>query len=828
MSLLNSFKANKAISTVLSTDPNSTESKEAVARLKKIGPSVIPKLIESLPEAPAHSMIEHLLVSMLSNSTLPDYVDGLADDDKRIISSVMRILGTTTTYDPNRLFDLFSDPNIPKNVLVQILIAQKKRLSAKTLIGILGEVDKSIHQLIFKVLNEIADETIVPDLIRYSNSKDQAIKSYVAITLGKFSLPESRDTLLKLIADPSKKVRQHALASIANMQIPVNCRPVCEALKDPDLTVQNKAVDALVKLNDKHTVKYLIDILQDESEYVRRAAVEVLNEVGNADAIKDLLNALRDKDWWIKVRAADALGSIGGPRVVEAVLELIKDDDEFLRRTAVEILNSVSDDRAFKYLVEALEDEDWWVRERAADALANMNDKRAVEPLLKLLAHQSDSTQVAIKALTQLKDSRAIKPLISKLQDCDDSVKHDILHALAALTDQQHVAEVEDAITQVMQSPDANMQAAAQKAIQAMQENMGTASAPATGSSQEPSHASPISNSIPNNQNSEMAETVVNLQSSVPSTPSIAAPAETSIPSTPSMAESSTAGSAMRSVIDPNELLPGQMLDDRYRIIRKIGKGAFGVVVLVEDQMVSENIVLKFLNPQMASDETVIQRFVHELRYARRITHENVIRLYDFITFGKSYAISMEYFDSHSFSFELKSTKTLDKLHGIKIFIDICSGVNAAHKVDVVHRDLKPANILVNDDKVVKVVDFGLAAAASQADSRITKSGILVGTPTYMAPEQVRGRTIDSRTDIYSLGILMYEAFTGKPPFKGEDHMATLFLHVEGKPVPAMEKDPSMSQHLNDIIMKAMHVDPLKRYQTINELKQELQTVVLT
>lgn len=269
------------------------------------------------------------------------------------------------------------------------------------------------------------------------------------------------------------------------------------------------------------------------------------------------------------------------------------------------------------------------------------------------------------------------------------------------------------------------------------------------------------------------------------------------------------------------------MLDERYRIIRKIGKGAFGVVVLVEDQMVSENIVLKFLNPQMASDETVIQRFIHELRYARRITHENVIRLYDFITFGKSYAISMEYFDSHSFSFELKSTKSLDKKHGVQIFCDICNGVNAAHKVDVVHRDLKPANILVDDSKLVKVVDFGLAAAASTADSRITKSGILVGTPTYMAPEQVRGRAIDSRTDIYSLGILMYEAFTGKPPYKGEDHMATLFLHVEGKPVPAIEKDTSIPQPLNDIIMRAMHVDPLKRYQTIDELKQELQSVVI-
>ncbi len=824
MSLLHSYKANKAISIILSSNPASAETKEAIARLKNIGTAAIPKLIDALAETEPHSPIENLLSLMLSNSTLPTYINGLADDDKRVISSIMRILGTSDTYDANRLFDLFNDPNIPKNVLVQILIAQKKRLSAKTLIGILGQVDKSIHQLIFRVLNEIADETIVPDLIRYSNSKDAAIRSYVAITLGKFSQPEVRDTLLKIISDPNKKVRQHALESIGKMQIPVNSKPICNLLKDPDLTVQSKAIDTLIQLNDGNIVKYLIDILQDDSEYVRRAAVEVLNEVGNVNAIKDLLNALRDKDWWIKVRAADALGSIGGPKVVEAVLHLIKDEDEFLRRTAVEILNSVNDDRAFQHLVEALEDEDWWVRERAADALASLNDKRAVEPLLKLLNHKTESTQVAIKALTQLKDTRAIKPLINKLQQCDDSVKHDILHALAELTDKSHAEDVEDAITKVMQNPNHAVQSAAASAMQTMQANMGATSS-YNNNEQQPSSLnghSQNNHSIPNSDNIDLANInqtgiISNLEPSIPS-----APSTPSMPSTPSIESNS---SPMRSIIDPNELLPGQILDNRYRIIRKIGKGAFGVVVLVEDQMVNENIVLKFLNPQMASDETVIQRFIHELRYARKITHENVIRLYDFITFGKSYAISMEYFDSHSFSFELKSTKTLDKKHGIKIFIDICSAVNAAHNVDVVHRDIKPANILVDDSKFVKVVDFGLAAAASSADSRITKSGILVGTPTYMAPEQVRGRTIDFRTDIYSLGILMYEAFTGKPPYKGEDHMATLFLHVEGKPIPAIEKDTGMTQQLNDIIMKAMHVDTLKRYQTMNELKQDLQSV---
>jgi serine/threonine-protein kinase len=158
----------------------------------------------------------------------------------------------------------------------------------------------------------------------------------------------------------------------------------------------------------------------------------------------------------------------------------------------------------------------------------------------------------------------------------------------------------------------------------------------------------------------------------------------------------------------------------------------------------------------------------------------------------------------------------------LKLFKQICSGVGYAHSRNVVHRDLKPANILVNENDEVKIVDFGLAAAASSADSRITRTGILVGTPTYMAPEQVRARAIDCRTDIYSLGILMYEIFVGRAPYKGEDHLATLFQHVEGKAVPAHKANPKVSEQLSHIIMKTMSVKPEDRYQTTEELLQAI------
>jgi len=246
------------------------------------------------------------------------------------------------------------------------------------------------------------------------------------------------------------------------------------------------------------------------------------------------------------------------------------------------------------------------------------------------------------------------------------------------------------------------------------------------------------------------------------------------------------------------------------------------VVWLVEDVMVGDQFILKFLNPHVASDENMVQRFMHELRYARKITHENVIRIYDLVTFDHSYAISMEYFPSHSLADELRAKVPLEFKRGLHILRSICLGMSQAQAVNVVHRDLKPANILINDDDLVKIVDFGLAAAASRADSRLTKSGILVGTPTYMAPEQVRGRTIDSRTDIYTLGIIMYEMFAGRAPYQGDESMAILFQHVEGKATPPREINPAIPENLEHIIQKAMAVDPTLRYQSFDELRADL------
>lgn len=823
MRLLSGIQANRAIAAILSEDAAVTpEGKRALFKLKQIGEPAIPKLIEALGNTKNTTTLEQLLVSLVRSNTLVTFVTHLGNGDQRIVDSITQILKRSQDFNPNDLFPYFDDPEISKTSLGEILYTHAERINPNILLGLLDKADSKIRPILYKLLDAIARDNLVPDLVIKLDCDQPMVRTHMLQVLSRFDTEASREGLVKGLSDPNKAARQAALDGLAKLNAKTKIGDICKLLSDPDLTVQTSAIETLAKIRSPETVKHLITVLQDESEYVRRAAVEVLNEVGDHSAVKDLLNALRDADWWVKVRAADALGSIGGPRVFDAVLALIKDKDEFLRRTAVEILNTSKDPRSFDRLIEALRDEDWWVRERAIDALAAIGDQRAVPHLIEILNENPEAGQVVIRALATLGDKRAIAPLMKQLDNPNNALRKEALKALEGLTDDDNAAAVQDAATQLVGMRKDDVGDVANETMRSLIMRFGDRT--------NKSKSSPIQTSVniqmpiedmPTQAINAMAVNATSdyAQDTTDQTQAMASREATNT-QTPS-------GQSTTGFINPARLEPNTVLADRYHVIRKVGEGAFGVVWLVEDVMVNDQFILKFLNPHVAADHNMIERFTHELRYARKITHENVIRIYDLITIGESYAISMEYFPSHSLADELrnKNGKAFDLRRSIELMCSICRGMTPAQLVGVVHRDLKPANILINDDDMVKIVDFGLAAAARKADSRLTKSGILVGTPTYMAPEQVRGRTIDSRTDIYTLGIIMYEMLVGQAPYQGDESMAILFQHVEGNATPPRKINPDIPESMEAIILKAMAVDPDQRFQTFDRLREELEKV---
>jgi serine/threonine protein kinase len=270
-------------------------------------------------------------------------------------------------------------------------------------------------------------------------------------------------------------------------------------------------------------------------------------------------------------------------------------------------------------------------------------------------------------------------------------------------------------------------------------------------------------------------------------------------------------------------LKPGDVIEGRYKFIEKIGKGAFGTVLLMEDTVVEERLILKFLNPNVSSDEEMMKRFVHELRYSRKITHKNVIRIYDFLYIQGNYAISMEYFPSHTLGGEIVNEKPVELKRAVKFGIDIATGMAVAHQAGIVHRDLKPANVLIDNDSLLKIVDFGVAAAQSQGDTQLTKTGYVIGSPKYMAPEQILGKKVDERADIYSLGVILYELFTGVPPYSRGDHMSVMYQHVQGKARPPIDINKDLPPDLNNLVLKCMSLDKAKRAQSMDELRLSLE-----
>jgi serine/threonine-protein kinase len=270
----------------------------------------------------------------------------------------------------------------------------------------------------------------------------------------------------------------------------------------------------------------------------------------------------------------------------------------------------------------------------------------------------------------------------------------------------------------------------------------------------------------------------------------------------------------------------GQVLANRYKLVKEIGRGGYGSVWLVEDNFIKEQLVMKFLHQSLVSDEVAVERFVRELRLARKITHTNIIRLFDYLDLGPVAAISMEYFPGQALS-SIVHQGAMEPTRVIKLIKAISGALDVAHQADVIHRDMKPANILVDEKDNIKIVDFGIAAASKHAESRLTRTGTLVGTPTYISPEQIQGKVVDGRTDLYSLGVIMYEMLAGQPPYQAEDPMALVFMHVEGNARRVEEINPVIPKDLADIVHKCIAPDPNSRYQSMAELAQALSEVQL-
>ena len=266
-------------------------------------------------------------------------------------------------------------------------------------------------------------------------------------------------------------------------------------------------------------------------------------------------------------------------------------------------------------------------------------------------------------------------------------------------------------------------------------------------------------------------------------------------------------------------------LSDRFEILGEAGRGGMGVVYRVHDRETDEVVALKALRPELAADTGLLERFKRELRLARRITHRNVCRVYELHRTPAMCFVTMEFVDGESLRSLLQRRGLLKVEEGITIALQICAALREAHHHGIVHRDLKPENVMLDRSGTIKVMDFGIARSLTTAT---TFTAGTLGTPAYMAPEQATGHPVDHRTDIYSLGLVLYEAFTGVAAFTADTLMALAWKQVHETPTHPRELEPSLSPILEKAILKCLEKDPNQRYQSVEQLELVLHQLAET
>src|SRR3984885_10833463 len=734
-----------------------------------------------------------------------------------------------TNLRADRLITEIRSSKDPASPATQKAIARLKDAgpgAIEAVFGALPEADKSATVAFVDVLAGLVSPKTFPQFVRGLVEGSPRVVSGIswALTSSRNYPPQmlldalatpgiSKPTVLEVIAAQKSRFNVRELLTAAYSQEPnekaalfriigeIADRAALPELmgrlqgKDPIARVH--IINTLARFNTPEVQNALQGLLKDPNKLIRGAALSAMQRMDGPIDIERVAALLRDPEIDVLNRAIDVVIKANHPETMRYLIEVLKDENENARRAAVEVLNEVGNAKSVKYLLASLKDSDWWVRSRAADALGKIGGPKVIEAVLQLVRDKDeDIRRAAIEILNQTKDERAVDALIEigskralpRLMEmlqapANSKATPIVVRALGKLGDGKLV----DLLLPLVARPEREIRI---EAIQALSR-------------------------VAEEDRAEQVRCQLHAQ--------VSSPDQTI--SHQALAQA-TKDAAAAGRLDIQTLKPGDILEGRYKYIDRIGRGAFGTVLLMEDTVVDERLILKFLNPNVSGDEEVMKRFVHELRYSRKITHKNVIRIYDFLYIQGNYAISMEYFPSHTLGSEVVNEKPLELKRALQFGIDMCTGMTVAHQVGIVHRDLKPANVLINQEGLLKIVDFGVAAAQREGDTQLTKTGYVIGSPKYMAPEQILGKKVDQRADIYALGVILYEVLTGVPPYTRGDHMSVMYQHVQGKARVAKDVNPALPQELSDVVMRAMAVDKTKRFQTMNELSAALEPFV--
>ncbi len=796
MAVFGSFLFKRTLKQFLDCDD--LESPRGVALIEKLRDSpadALGLLLEAIPNSAGlhRAMLTEVCLGRVGGSTEDMLLKGLDDDVTEMRSTVASILSQSSQISPARLFKKLHEPDAPRAEIIGILEFQAAQLKPEQIISNALKLDRGDAEQLLKLAHK-SEQPIDLDVLHIepASIESPSLKIMLLRYLGGVDQSRVAQLIVRFLEDSNKTVVIEALKALKSLKVKFDVSLLLSSYESMAEVSRQLAFEIIEARADAELVPKLAPLTCAKSDEMRDSFIKLFVRHVTTEGLEGFLNLLDLQEWWGKEQALKSLHKQGNDKLFAAAQGLGEHENDFVREQAQRLAAQASDSGDIKKLWENALHENWQVRDNAIDAIGKSGKRESIDILKKVIDQRPESATTVLKAISELGLTKGLEIAFACLRMPEALVQREALESIGKLSTERHAKAVREKLMQLVPSLQATVRDTAGEVVSRLTEEF---------------HLQALNV----NEETYFDTRLIKFDDTGPFEKGTTQIQPVSV-------------EVEQQYQNIEDFKKGDEWLGRFRIDREIGRGAMGRVMLAEDEMVGENLILKFMHPELTAEEASRERFLREVRYSRKVSHPNVIRVHDMLSHEGLSAISMEFFESRGIDEYLKEKVYFETDEGLKILLQVALGMAAAHDQEVIHRDLKPSNILMNDKGLVKIVDFGIASATSKADATLTQVGSIIGTPAYISPERARGLGADHRSDIYALGIIAYCMFCGKLPYVGEP-MSMLFQHIEGKAKPLHEARDTVNPRVSLLVQKMMAVDVDDRLQTMDETAEAIRDV---
>jgi len=781
-------------------DLESTRGIALIEKLRESSADSLGLLLEAIPSTQGmhRAMLTEICLEHVGGNTEELFFKSLESDATEIRTAAASILSQSSQVNPARLLKKLHESDAPKTEIIGILEFQAPQLKPEQIISNALKLERADAEQLLKLVYKSEQPLDLDALhIEPASISSPSMKIMLLRYLGDVDQSRVAQLIVRFLNDKNKTVILEALKSLKGLNASFDLALLLPPFESMTDVSRQLALDIIEARADADFVPKLAPLTCGKSDEMRETFIKLFSRHVTPEGLEKFLKLLDLQEWWGKEQALKGLHKFGDDRLFAAAQGLSDHENDFVRDQAQRLAAKASDPGDVKQLWANALHENWQVRDNAIDAIGKSGNRESINILKKVIDQYPESATAVLQAVAELGLTKGLEIAFACLRMSEALVQREALGTIGKLATERHASTVREKLMQMVPSLQAIVRDTAGEVVSSLTERFKLAALDVD----EETYFDTRLIKLDGSGNFDKATTQTQAQIQTP-----------------------TATTSEQQYQNIEDFKKGDEWLGRYRIDREIGRGAMGRVMLATDEMVGENLILKFMHPELTAEEASRERFLREVRYSRKVSHPNVIRVHDMLSHEGLSAISMEFFESKGIDEYLKEEKFFDADKGLKILFQVASGMAAAHDQDVIHRDLKPSNILMNDKGLVKIVDFGIASATSKTDATLTQVGSIIGTPAYLSPERARGMEADHRSDIYALGVIAYAMFCGKLPYVGEP-MSLLFQHIEGKAKPMHEVRDTVNPRVSLLVQKLMAVDVEDRLQTMEEAAEAIRDV---